>query len=469
MKYQNKIKSLAPLLWRVLACLAPGERVRPMSQTSYNPSESFRGPEILSEEKVTTLKGSNIILLTLLFIFSLHPAKAQNTVLSLDEAVEEALAHHPGIQASLHEYNAAYEAIGKAREIPFPEVSVGLFTRPMERWVGNQVAEISVMQMIPLFGPQWVREEAAESNYRGKWLSLELRKREVEEEVRKAWLLLIQTEREIEFLETEVNLRKDLLAQTLSQYETADGGTSMVDVLNQKMDVKDVETRLLQARQERLAREQNLLRLLDGNRTEVKTNGQLPELTEGDVQLWAKTDSTANPMIRMLKEETEMQEALVRAEKRKGVPQLGVGATYMVFDERPGGESMMNGQNMLMPMIKFSLPIYRNQIRSSVREAREMAVAKKLNMEEGHRQIVSGRLEALTRLRQAQEAERLADEQLELVGQSLDIISESYQTGGASKVQWLEMKLRKLNYERYKFTSRVSQHEAVAILKSLRN
>ena len=71
---------------------------------------------------------------------------------SLSYYLEQAALNNPGVKAKYLEYSAALEKVPQASSLPDPELQFGYFIKPMELLMGNQVADIRLMQMFPWFG-----------------------------------------------------------------------------------------------------------------------------------------------------------------------------------------------------------------------------------------------------------------------------------------------------------------------------
>ncbi len=70
---------------------------------------------------------------------------------SLDDYLIKTAENNPELKAAYHDYLAASER-GNQVSLPDPELQVGFFFRPIVRFMGNQHADIRLMQMFPWFG-----------------------------------------------------------------------------------------------------------------------------------------------------------------------------------------------------------------------------------------------------------------------------------------------------------------------------
>ena len=66
--------------------------------------------------------------------------------------LEIAAKNNPGVLQKFTEYKASLQKIPQVGSLPDPELSMGVFLKPMELVGGNQVADFRLMQMFPWFG-----------------------------------------------------------------------------------------------------------------------------------------------------------------------------------------------------------------------------------------------------------------------------------------------------------------------------
>ncbi len=81
---------------------------------------------------------------------------------SLSVYLEQAALNNPGVKARYLEYTAALEKAPQAASLPDPQLQFGYFIKPMALLGGNQVGQVSLMQMFPWFGTlRYAKDEAS--------------------------------------------------------------------------------------------------------------------------------------------------------------------------------------------------------------------------------------------------------------------------------------------------------------------
>lgn len=168
----------------------------------------------------------------LLFAFA---ADIRGAEASLQAYIAEALAHNPALRASGLEREAAKQRVRQVASLPDPELSVGVSVPPMERFMGDQIATVSLMQMFPAFGTRAAArdEAAAMAAMRGE--AARDARIETVYGVKVAWAELYAAYRDVRAAEEDLELLRALERIALERYGTGDevsaprrsmGGTS---------------------------------------------------------------------------------------------------------------------------------------------------------------------------------------------------------------------------------------------------
>src|SRR5674476_891367 len=92
------------------------------------------------------------LLVTVIALISWLAGNSQQYPDSLIKYLEIAAKNNPTVLQKFSEYQAVLQKIPQAGSLSDPELSLGVFLKPMELVSGNQVADIRLMQMFPWFG-----------------------------------------------------------------------------------------------------------------------------------------------------------------------------------------------------------------------------------------------------------------------------------------------------------------------------
>lgn len=433
----------------------------------------------------------------------------------------EAAENNPELKAYFNEYLSALEVIPRIGSLPDPELTFGYFIRPMEYAMGNQRAELSLMQMFPWFGTLGLRRDEASFMARAKYEAFRDKKNQLYLRVKTSWYELYELESEISIMESNLGLLKNLEQLALTRFQgasTASPGTSppgnirgnitpggqtspmagmgniqsqtgqtqtmqsmpqgnmqgagmtgMTDVLRIKMEINELENKLAMLINNRIPIAARFNQLLNRPPDREIIVADTVEAISLLIDKTAILDSISekNPMIRMLDEEEEVYAYRQKMAKLEGRPMFGAGLNYMIFSPVRTGEGEMGGSNMLMPMIRLSLPIFRGKYRAMEREAvlRQESIGFKreniINELSVETDIV------LKDLSDSKRAIRLYKDQSVLADQALNILITAYSTGSTGFEEVIRMQKQLLDYKLALLKSIIAHNINVARLEML--
>lgn len=449
-------------------------------------------------------------------LFALPLASAAQ---SLEDHLVTAGENNPELRAYFNEYQASLERIPQVGSLPDPELTLGVLLRPMERLMGKQRVDVQLMQMFPWFGMLATREDEASLMARARYETFRNAKNELYFAVKETWFQMYLLDEEIRITEQTRGLLQTLENLALVRYQSGSsgastagssarqsmqpaaggttsgmsmgasnavapapsrqaampaasmtsGGTSMADVLRIRMEIRELENSLALLKEARAPQDARFNQLL--NRPSDEAVGRpdtllAASLSEGEI---AMLDSMAanNPMLKMLEAEKLAFGAQRQMATLEGRPMLGAGINYVPFSPRLENGMPMGGDDMWMPMVSVSIPLYRKKYSAMVREAEygERAAEQRIN----------GTLSEL-RVQWAQAKRSLNDasrrilfftEQLQLAQQTLDILMTSFVAEGGGFDEVLRLHQQILNYKLELTRAVVDQNTSAAMLEML--
>ena len=439
---------------------------------------------------------------------------------TLEDYLLQAAENNPGLKAAYARYQATAEQVNQA-SLPNPELQAGAFIRPMERFMGNQTADLRLMQMFPWFGMlSTQKEEAYHMGQADYQLFLEEKNR-LFFEVKSTWnkLLLLQGEQQLAQENLEYLMKYETLA--LMQYQvgnsivlpsnsfrqantssspantnqmsgmggstspTAQGAspsssgmsavpmvgssTGLTAILQIRLQIKELESTLQQLAANKEVIQYQFQQLL--NRP-MEANLVLPAVWEKAQLTLAKQDYLAsikesNPMLAMYASEQMAFTQQAKMAKLEEKPMLGAGVNYMTFTSRLESGMPMGGQDMVMPMMTLSLPIYRKKIASKIKQADYLKNGAMMQQEEMANQLT---LQWASAFRDWEESERLLslyDAQVALVEQQQQVMETTYSSGTLSLSEVIQTQQMLLDYRRKKLNALYQQHQSLAELDAL--
>lgn len=394
----------------------------------------------------------------------------------LDQYLVTAARNNPGLKAKFLRYQAALERMPQAEALPDPQASFVIFVMPMERYAGQQVAGISLMQMFPWFGTRSAAKDEKAFLAKAKYEAFNEARANLFFQVRVNWYAMHLLEKEVAIINENIKLLKNLEQIAISSFKS--GGQSgsrsgsrgeMKDVLRLQMEINELENHvalLTDSRATLWARFNQLLNRSPGDSVQLSdsiTPAQMP------VPITQVPDSIKryNPMLIMLEKRELAFKAQEEVSRKRGLPAFGVGLQYGVFRPGDNRDSPMNGRNMLSPTVSVTIPIWREKYSASRREANLLRQSAEEQQKDIKNQLMVSYEEAIQEFEDARRRTLFYEKQTDLANQVLDILMVQYATEDVSVEEVLRVQEQLLDYQVKHLDAVIDGHIAVAMMQKL--
>ncbi len=446
---------------------------------------------------------------------------------SLLQYLEIAAKNNPTVLQKFNEYQAALQKVPQVGSLPDPELSVGVFLKPMELVDGNQVADIRLMQMFPWFGVLRNAKDEMSLMAKAKFESFRDAKFQVFYDVQRTWSELQKVEQDIRIAEKNIDILRTIerlaivkfkatatgetnsslqpslmssgnsqsassgssgmnsmsggsgniansnsLPQSSSMQSSSMGsqsGSGLSDLYRIQMEIGELDNNiaLLKNQQSTIAARFNTYL----NRP-VRSVVSLPLTLAVDTLLTSfgvVSDSilTNNPMLVMLNFEKQSLDARQRMVSRMGYPMVGLGLNYSLIKKNPMSTSTMNGKDMIMPMVTVTLPIYRKKYNAMQSEVKLLKASTEQNYLASANALQVEYYEALQLYQDAGRRIKLYENQSQLARKTLDIMIKSFSVSGSGLSDILRIRQQVLDYETRKVEAITDFNTSIAWLKRL--
>jgi hypothetical protein len=174
-----------------------------------------------------------------------------------------------------------------------------------------------------------------------------------------------------------------------------------------------------------------------------------------------------SPMLEMLQYEQKSIEARKKMITRMGYPMIGLGLNYAVINRNEMSTSAMNGKDMIMPMVSFTLPVYRRKYKAMQTEADILSMAASHNYSALSNNLETEYYQAMQLYHDAQRRIGLYGSQRLLAGKSLGILMGSFAVSGAGLADILRVRQQVLDYDYKQVEAVADLNIAVAWLQRL--
>jgi len=234
-----------------------------------------------------------------------------------------------------------------------------------------------------------------------------------------------------------------------SSMSSPSGVSSLSDVYRIQIEQSDLEDNIASLKNEEqvvIARFNSLL-----NRR-LTTDVSVPDILPTDPLDMAyltvsDTMFTRNPMLGMLQYEKQSLTARTKMQKQMGLPMVGVGLNYSIINKSPMSTSAMNGQDMIMPMVTLTLPIYRKKYKAMQAETGFLKAASEQSSQATFNALQTDYYEAMQLYKDAQRRMNLYESQKQLTKKSMDISMRTFSSSTSGLTDILLIRQQLLDYE----------------------
>lgn len=467
-----------------------------------------------------------IILISILMINVVGYSQATD---SLNYYLEIAEKNNPTVMQRYNEYQAALQKIPQASSLPDPQLEMGFFLSPMELMAGNQVADVKLMQMFPWFGVLKNAKDEMSLMAKAKYEAFVDAKLQVYLDVQSIWFDLYKVRQNLIISANNLELLKTIERLSIAKLKTgstsnasnsasgkmqgngasglpassggmsdgmnnnarssglvtsakangvsapmnaamSSGNSSLVDIYRIQTEIQELENSILLFKNEKQIIQSKFNSQLNRNlQLPVAVINSLP-VEPLDIAYLTVSDSmfVNNPMLTMLKYDQLSIDARKRMQQKMGLPMVGVGLNYSVISKNPMSTSSMNGQDMIMPMLSVTLPIYRKKYKAMQTESGYLKAASKNNYVATANALKIAYLEALQQYQDAKRRIKLYQNQRELTQKSVDILLKSFAASTVGLTEIVQVQQQMLDYEMKEVEAVVDYNKAISQLKRLK-
>ena len=465
----------------------------------------------------------NKALLTFIALGLFMVTYAQQRSDSLLEYLEVAAKNNPSVLQKFSEYQAAMQKVPQVGSLPDPELSVGVFLKPMELIGGNQVADIRLMQMFPWFGVLRNAKDEMSLMAKAKFESFRDAKLQVFYDVQRTWNELQKIEQDTRIGEKNIEILRTIERLAIVKFKTTstgesnssssmssgnsqstssgssgmnsmggssgnatnsnnvqqassssmvsqtNGGSGLADLYRIQMEIGELDNNIALLRNQQstiVARFNSYL-----NRP-FKSVVSLPQTLVVDTlasSFIAISDSIQanNPMLGMLNFEKQSLDARQKMVTKMGYPMVGLGLNYSLINKNPMSTSSMNGKDMIMPMVTVTLPIYRKKYNAMQSEVKLLKSASEQNYKATANALQTEYYEAIQLYQDADCRIKLYENQSQLARKTLDIMIKSFSASGSGLSDILRIRQQLLDYETLKVEAITDFNTSIAWIKRL--
>jgi len=362
-------------------------------------------------------------ILVIVFFGWLSAVQAQE----LSYFVEHAFQHHPQLKSAEAEIKAAESTETGITWLQDPDLSVGynLLSGGMQDW------SVGIHQNFDWFGTTKIEKKQSRLRTHQKEIDLNRLKKQVEIEVSSEYYELQRIINSIEVQKEIIRNYKDL--ESLSTNNLAVSKGTMSDVIRVEMERKKAEAELKKLRLEWKKKASGFNRSIRRNPADSIEIHQVSYLKHRSF-----SDETAHPELEKLKLQIEENELIESSIHKGSLPKIGVGVEYIKM--KPSGEE-------LMPMLSFSLPIFRKKYNAQKKTNELEREALEYEKQAKQIEVDTKRENLFNEVAQTELELELIDEQVKAIENAKELLIAYYSTSGNDFKEDLEIEREEAQYK----------------------
>lgn len=293
---------------------------------------------------------------------------------SLQSLIDEALTHHPALQAARLQAEAQQHGIRPAGALPDPMVRLDLNNVPTSDWDFSSTPmsgrQLGISQRLPWPGLRAARERVATAAAAAGAARAVDREARIVHDVKRAWFDLAFLDRAITITGRNEQLLADFVR--IAQTKYAVGRGLQQDVLKAQVSQSGLKERLIVLRARRRQAEASLNAAVDRDLdTPVGISEELiPTQLRFDARELEELALQGHPALAALSHDVERWESVSAASRLEARPDFELSAAYR---QRDFSSDPVRGSDFVSAAIAVSLPVWRG------RKEHEVATAARLN------------------------------------------------------------------------------------------
>ena len=296
---------------------------------------------------------------------------AINGPTALDVLIGYALANNPEIQAARYDAQSLGARVPQANSLPDPTLMTTVFLEEIQTAAGPQQAAISLSQKFPWFGKRALRSQVAFYNSMASYSRVASTELKVIEQVKRAYFDLYFVQKAVSETRQLERPLEDVIVVARSKYETSAGKVGLESVFQAQVELASLKTdlvRLEETQRRTQARLAGTLHLPHGTRIEA-----LESIARSHVKSKVETlvglAESCQPAYEAFSREMARDRAAVDLARQESRPDVTASLNW--HEMGTGGLSpVSNGRDAFSLGVGVNLPIYRDRLDASVREAR---------------------------------------------------------------------------------------------------
>ncbi len=161
---------------------------------------------------------------------------------TLDDYLQYAALHNPGLEAAFNKWKAAVQRIPQVSALPDPRFTYNYYVRSVETRVGPQRQAFAIQQMFPWFGKRELRGKIASADADTAWFAYQSARLNLYYRVENAYCEYHYLAKAVDVVKQTSDLMKYMETVARTKYEAA--GATYADVIRAQVELGKLDDRL---------------------------------------------------------------------------------------------------------------------------------------------------------------------------------------------------------------------------------
>jgi len=385
---------------------------------------------------------------------------------SLNTFLQKAVENNTELKSLLLQYEAELKRADQQEQLQNPTIGVGVPILRPETRLGAQILMINASQMFPWFGTLKVKKDVVLQMSKAKYERISAKKLQIFYKIKTAYYQLVFLNTEEEIIKNYIKIYSSLESFSLAKIES--GQTTSADALRINIKLQALKQELLL-----IANRKRIFEIIINKETkeDLETRISAEENTlvfESEMDLNKYKEKIQNhPLIAKLNKEFEVSQQKQKLNNKKGLPTIGLGLDYSLVNKRTDANPMYNGNDILIPKLSVSIPIYRKAYKAKNEEEKLVQQSLEMQKEDLIDNIISQLMQYQLEYNNALLETELTLKQIKTNNMVYEVLLAKYSSQGKGFDELLQIQNQIISFELKLEKSKLKKRIALAGIEML--
>ena len=284
---------------------------------------------------------------------------------SLDSLLQLVVENNPTLKALELDYEAEALKADQVSQLPNLELGSGIPVLRPETRLGGQVVMVSASQMFPWFGTLRSKKDVVIAMSKARYEMVAAKRLDLFNKVKQAYYQLYFLQEKENIINEYIEIYKTIESVALAKVES--GQSTTADVLRIQLKLQELRQELKIIDSDRRAYSSRINELANLSwGTIIRPTDQLNEIAtmEYDFAKFKAQIEENHPLNKKIAQQIEASKLAQQSNRNMNRPSFGLGIDYSMVQPRTDANPSGNGQDILIPKVKISIPLYRKSYRA---------------------------------------------------------------------------------------------------------